>query len=47
MNILTTAEMDEQISELLQSTSYDGEEVPKDEHGMPIVAPEPEDPDDE
>ncbi len=48
MKIPTIAEMREGMTELLETTRYFPEpDIPKDKHGMPIVAPEPDDPDDE
>jgi len=40
--------MHDSIAELLACTRYFPEQdFPKDKYGMPIVAPEPDDPDDE
>lgn len=47
MKIPSTTEARKQIAELLGSTRYDGKEPPKDKDGMPKLAPEPDDPDDE
>lgn len=46
--MLTIAEMRKQVADLLATTRYTPEtEIPLDEHGLPIIAPEPDDPDDE
>lgn len=47
MNIPPMSERMKRMDELIATTRYDGPPTPKDEHGMPIVAPEPDDPDDE
>ncbi len=48
MKILTASEVRKQMKEFLATTRYVGEEkVKRDRHGMPIVPPDPEDPDDE
>lgn len=48
MKIPTVSKMREQIGELLASTRYTPKKDAKtDRHGMPILAPEPDDPDDE
>lgn len=47
MNIPTPEEQRKRIEELLASTSYfPKQDLPKDQYGMPVVAPEPDDPDD-
>lgn len=47
MEISAPQEMRERMARLLETTRYDGKEVSKDKYGMPIVEPEPDDPDDE
>jgi hypothetical protein len=48
MNIISPKQAREEIAKLLAETRYaPGKKIPKDKHGMPIVAPEPDDPDDE
>jgi len=48
VEVPSIAEMHDSIAELLACTRYFPEQdFPKDKYGMPIVAPEPDDPDDE
>ncbi len=48
MRILAADKMRERMEGLLASTRYwPKEDAKTDKHGMPIVAPEPNDPDDE
>lgn len=47
MEIQPIARMREVIAELLQTTRYYPDDIPTDEFGMPILEPEPDDPDDE
>jgi hypothetical protein len=48
MNIPSAKEMRERVAELLAQTRYEPKPEPKtDRYGMPVVAPEPDDPDDE
>lgn len=48
IKIPTAAEQRELMTELFETTRYFPEQdIPKDEYGIPIVAPEPDDPDDE
>ncbi len=48
LKILSSDKMRETMAELLESTRYSPRpESKKDKHGMPIIAPEPADPDDE
>ena len=48
MKILSSDKVRETMEGLLASTRYfPKEDAKKDKHGMPIIAPEPDDPDDE
>jgi hypothetical protein len=48
MKIPSAKEARERVAELLGQTRYAPKEDPKrDKHGMPKLAPEPDDPDDE
>lgn len=48
MNIPPADEARERVADLLEATRYaPKEDPPKDRHGMPLVAREPNDPDDE
>jgi len=47
VRLLTVEEMSEEAADLFATTRYVGAEIEVDEHGMPVVGPEPWDPDDE
>lgn len=47
VKVPSESEQRKAIEKLLSSTRYDGKEPRKDKDGMPRVAPEPDDPDDE
>jgi hypothetical protein len=49
VNILSPQRARELMTELFATTRYatGDSPIPKDKHGMPIIAPEPDDPDDE
>jgi len=48
LKILSSDKVRERMAELLASTRYEPRPESKtDKHGMPAVAPEPDDPDDE
>jgi hypothetical protein len=48
LKILPSDKMRETMARLLESTRYSPKADAKtDKHGMPIIAPEPDDPDDE
>ncbi len=48
MNIPSPKRAREKIAKLISQTRYSPEKkIQKDKHGMPVVAPDPADPDDE
>jgi hypothetical protein len=47
VRLLTVEEMSEEAADLFATVRYVGPEPEVDQHGMPVVGPEPWDPDDE